>query len=204
MLTGLVLSGGESSRLGQEKGLLDLNGDPMLSYVVQSMLDLVDEILISVGRGRADEYDEYREIGFEIVEDRETGAGPLEGLVCSLKAARGEYVLVGPCDTPFLRKEVCELILSRANGKEGAVPVVRGMYEPLHGAYERSKALKSFESALTSGERKVGGAFNTLDLARVEESDLRAADPELESFWNLNSPQDIALAVKKMKGTVQR
>ncbi len=184
--------------MGQEKGLVNLNGDPMVSYVVNSMLDLVDEIIISVAKGKAGLYDEYSEIGFEIVEDREPGIGPLEGLVCALRLARGEYALVGPCDTPLLRTGVCKLVLSEAEGKDGAVPVVRGMFEPLHGAYRRLPALEAFEASLAKGRRKLVDAYDGLDIARVDESMMRGIDPLLESFWNLNSPQDLAEAEKRL------
>ena len=186
--------------MGQEKGLVNLNGDPMLSYVVDSMLELVDEIVISVGKGRAGLYDEYREIGFEIVEDKDSGIGPLEGLICAFKAARGVSILVGPCDTPFLKKGVCQLVLSRADGRDGAVPIVRGLCEPLHGAFRREAALHAFEEALAGGKRKLTDAFAKLDLARVDEADLRKVDPELESFWNLNGPQELTLAEKRLAG----
>jgi molybdopterin-guanine dinucleotide biosynthesis protein A len=198
MLTGLVLSGGQSSRMGQEKGLVNLNRDPMVSYVVNSMLGLVDEVVISVGKGRADLYDEYREIGFEVVEDREPGIGPLEGLVCAMRAARGEYVIVAPCDTPFLKQEICKLVLSKVDGRDGAVPIVNGMYEPLHGAYKRVTALRAFEVALGSGKRKPVDAYGDLDLVRVEEEELRAVDPELASFWNLNGQQELVQAEEKL------
>jgi molybdopterin-guanine dinucleotide biosynthesis protein A len=198
MLTGLVLSGGEGSRIGQEKGLLNLNGDPMLSHVVDSMLGLVDEVIIAVGKGRAKLYEDYREIGFEIVEDREAGIGPLEGLICGMRVARGDYVIVGPCDTPFLKQDVCRVVLSRAEGKDGAVPIVRGMYEPLHGAYNKPATLRAFETALVSGKRKIADSYAGLDLVRVEESELRAVDADLVSFWNLNGPQEIALAEKRI------
>lgn len=204
MLTGLVLSGGESSRMGREKGLVNLNGDPMISYVVNSMIDLVDEIVISVARGRSELYEEYSEIGFEIVEDREPGLGPLEGLSCAMKAARGDYVLIGPCDTPFLRTDICKLILVKSVGRDGAVPVVRGMYEPLHGAYRRTSTIKAFDEALGKGRRKPVDAFDGLDIARVEESELRTVDPELESFWNLNSPQELSQAERKLRESESR
>jgi molybdopterin-guanine dinucleotide biosynthesis protein A len=184
--------------MGQEKGLVNLNGDPMISYVVNSMIDLVDEIVISVGKGRAGLYDEYSEIGFDIVEDRESGIGPLEGLRCAMSAARGEYVLVAPCDTPFLKPGLCKLMLSKAEGKDGAVPVVRGMFEPLHGAYKRATALKAFEEAIAGGKRRPADAYSKLDIVRVEEPDLRAVDPELESFWNLNGPQELVQAEKRL------
>lgn len=198
MLTGIVLSGGESSRMGQNKGLVSLHGDPMASYVIDAMLELVDEIVISVARGQSSRYDDYAEIGFEVVEDRTTGIGPLEGILCSLRAARGDYVLVSPCDTPFLKPGVCKLLLSNADGRDGAAPVVNDKFEPLHGAYKRTAATKAFDAVLSEGLRKPSAVYTRLDMAFVDEAKLRAVDPELESFWNLNTPEDLRLAEKKI------
>jgi len=198
MLTGIVLSGGEGSRMGQDKGLVMLRGDPMVSYVIDSMLRQVNEIVISVAKGQGSKYDEYAEIGFEIVEDRTPGIGPIEGLLCALKVARGDYVVLSPCDTPFLKPGICELLLSKANGKDGAVPVVNGRFEPVHGAFHRGAATKAFETVLAAGKRKPSEAYARLDLEFVDEPSLRAVDRELESFWNLNTPEDLRFAEKKL------
>jgi molybdopterin-guanine dinucleotide biosynthesis protein A len=204
MRTGVVLAGGKSSRMGQNKALINLNGDPMISYVIDAMLDLVDEVVISVAKGSSADYDEFSEIGFEVVEDSQEGFGPLEGLTCALKSARGEYVLISPCDTPFLKRELCDALISRADGRDGAVPVIKGLYEPLHGAFRRTAAISAFEKATVQGKRKPVDAFEGLDLVVMEENELRTIDPELESFWNLNGPEDVRQAVEKLRETVRR
>lgn len=184
--------------MGQNKGLVNLHGDPMVSYVIDAMLELADEIVISVARGQSLKYDEYAEIGFEIVEDQTSGIGPVEGILCSLRAARGDYVLVSPCDTPFLKPGVCDLLLSKARGRDGAAPVINDKFEPLHGAYKRTSATKAFEAVLSECQRKPSAAYKMLDMAFVDETTLRSVDPELESFWNLNTPEDLRLAEKKL------
>lgn len=198
MLTGVVLSGGEGSRMGQDKGLVNLRGDPMLSYVIDAMLGLVNEVVISVAKGQSSKYDEYAEIGFEVVEDRNPGFGPIEGILCALKASRGEYVLICPCDTPFLKREICELLLTKASGKDGAVPIIREKFEPVHGAFKKDRAIAAFESVVSEGKRKPSAAYPKLDLVFVDEPTIRKIDPELESFWNLNTPEDLRLAEKKI------
>jgi len=170
----------------------------MVSYVIDAMLGTVNEIVISVAKGQAPKYDEYAEIGFEVVEDRTTGTGPIEGIVSGLKVARGDYVLVSPCDTPFLRREICDMLLSNASGRDGAVPVIRDKYEPVHGAFKRDPATKAFETVLTAGKRKPSAAYAKLDLTFVNEATLRKVDPDLESFWNLNTSEDLRLAEKKI------
>ncbi len=204
MLTGVILAGGKSSRMGQNKALMYLNGDPMISYVIDAMLDLVDEIVISVAKGSSADYDEFSEIGFEVVEDDQEGIGPLEGLTCALRSARGEYVLVSPCDTPFLKRELCDAMIVRAAGRDGAVPVVRGLYEPLHGAFRRTAAIEAFKKAAGQGKRKPVEAFAGLDLVIMEEKELRGIDPELESFWNLNNPEDLRKAEQKLREAMRQ
>lgn len=184
--------------MGQDKGLIVLRGDPMISYVIEAMLGLVNEVVISVAKGQAARYDEYAEIGFEVVEDRASGVGPVEGILCALNAARGDYVLVCPCDTPLLKRGICEMLLSRASGRDGAVPVIGGKFEPVHGAFRRSTATKAFEAVLGAGRRKPSDAYKGLDIAFVEETTLRTVDPELESFWNLNTPEDLRFAERKI------
>jgi len=198
MLTGVVLSGGEGSRMGQDKGLVNLRGDPMVSYVIDAMLGLVNEIVISVAKGRGPRYDEFAEIGFEVVEDRASGIGPVEGILCALKVARGDYILVSPCDTPFLKPRICDLLLSRASGKDGAVPVIKDKFEPVHGAFNRVAAVKAFDAVLAAGKRKPSDAYGRLDMVFVDEATLRTVDPDLESFWNLNTPQDLRSAENKI------
>jgi len=199
MLTGVVLSGGEGSRMGRDKGLVNLRGDPMVSYVIDSMLGIVNEIVISVAKGQASSYDEYAEIGFEVVEDRTSGIGPIEGILCALRAARGDYVLVSPCDTPFLKPGICELLLSRVSGKDAAVPVIKDKFEPVHGAFKRDVATKAFEEVLSGGQRKPSEAYRKLKVEFVDETALRMIDPDLESFWNINTPDELRLAEKKLR-----
>lgn len=190
--------------MGRDKGLLPLRGDPMVSYVIDAMLGIVNEIVISVGKGQAPKYDEYAEIGFEVVEDRATGMGPMEGILCSLKASRGDYVLVSPCDTPFLKPGICELLLSKSRGKDGAVPVIRDKFEPVHGAFRRGDAMKAFDEAFAAGKRKPSSAYGALDLFFVDEAAIRTVDPDLESFWNLNTPEDLRLAEMKLTETHEK
>jgi molybdopterin-guanine dinucleotide biosynthesis protein A len=184
--------------MGQDKGLIDLRGDPMVSYVIDAMLGLVDEIVISAAKGQSSKYDEYAEIGFDVVEDRASGIGPLEGMICALNAARGDYVLVSLCDTFFLKRGICEMLLTKASGRGGAVPVIKDRYEPVHGAFKRSAAVKAFEAVLATGKRKPSEAYDKLDIAFVDEASLRRIDPDLVSFWNLNTPEDLRLAEAKV------
>jgi len=204
MLSGVVLSGGQSKRLGREKGLALLGGTPLVGHVVRAIGGLADEVLISVAGGMAAIYEGAIEEDVRIVEDSRPRLGPLEGLVSTFGAARGEYVLVAPCDTPFLKAKVCEAVLKEALGKNGAVPVINGYYEPLHAAYHKEAGLRAFESSLKDGKRKVTDAYPIMSLAEVDEATIRRIDPALESFWNMNTAADLAEAEKRLNRVPRR
>jgi molybdopterin-guanine dinucleotide biosynthesis protein A len=198
MLSGVVLAGGQSKRLGREKALALLGGTALINHVVRTMNGLVDEILISVAKGRTADYGEAIADDVRIVEDSRAHVGPLEGLISTFGAAKGGYVLVAPCDTPLLKAEVCKVVLDEAFERDGAVPVINGYYEPLHGAYRREVGLMAFGSTLRNGKRRVSDAYSLMTLAEVDEATLRRIDPALESFWNMNTEKDLMEAEKRL------
>jgi molybdopterin-guanine dinucleotide biosynthesis protein A len=193
MITGLILAGGSGTRLGEFKPLAPFGDRTLIEHVAGLLRQVVDEVVVSVALGTSDRYDGIFDDA-RIVEDRERDRGPLEGLAAGLRAAAGEYTLVSPCDTPFLAEGVCRLVIRTAMGTDGAVPFVRGYFEPLHGAYKTSTCARAFDESLSEGKRKPKDAYEKLDIAPVYEGLLREIDPELRSFWNINSREDLERA----------
>jgi len=171
-----------------------LDGEPMISRVVATMRILADEVVVAVAGGRAEEYAGFLSDDTIIVQDEREGIGPLYGLTTAMRAAGGDYVVVSPCDTPLLRPEVCRTVVDAGEGKDGAVPFVRGYLEPLHACYRRKTCLDAFEQTVASGRRRPKDAYHLLDLAMVDEEVIRRFDPHLESFINVNTQEDLAEA----------
>ncbi|UCE91906.1 MAG: molybdenum cofactor guanylyltransferase [Methanobacteriota archaeon] len=194
MITGAVLSGGSSSRFGASKGLVKLDGNPMVSHVVRALREVADDILVAVAPGTASSYSDILDEDVLIVEDERTGEGPLQGLITSLEPAHGERVIVSPCDTPLLRTDVCRLLIEMSDRRDGAVPMIRGYLEPLHACYVRDPCLKAFRKTLTSGRRKPKDAYEHLDIRVVEEKEIAAIDPDFDSFLNINSRREFDIA----------
>lgn len=180
--------------MGGEKGLVELCGRPMILSVLDALSRVADDITVAVGSGRGPEYRRVLGRDVVVVEDRAAGRGPLEGLCNAFREARHGSVAVAPCDVPFLRPDIVALLARRAAGREGAVPVVRGYLEPLVAVYSRDAGLDCFAKGLDSGKGKVADALGCLDIRRVVEDDLRAVDPDLVSFWNINSKEDLGRA----------
>jgi len=204
MVSAVILSGGQSTRMGQEKGLMPFLGRRLIEFVVETLDPISEEIIVSVAPGKTGIYERVLGPGLRLIEDRASGLGPMEGLITSLRAAKSDYVIVSPCDAPLLNRSVCGLMISTAVDRDGAIPRVRGYLEPLHAVYARKPGLDAFERTLASGERKLIEALKDLDLGEVDEDSLRDVDPQLDSFWNLNAPEDIASAEKRMLAIARR
>ena len=194
MLSGAVLSGGFSSRFGQDKGRVKLGPHPMVVHAVRALAEVVDEVVVAVASGKKSDYMRLVGEDVRVVEDRRPGRGPLQGLVTALEASKGDYVQVCPCDTPFIRPAVCKMMIERARGKDGAVPVIRGYLEPLHAAYRRTSCVEAFSRTLDSGSRKVKDSYQSLDLVPVDEHLIRGVDRDLISFVNINSDEELRRA----------
>jgi molybdopterin-guanine dinucleotide biosynthesis protein A len=184
--------------MGREKGLVTLHGKPMIQYVADTVSRVADEVIVAVAPDMSERYAEVLGGNYRVREDARSDGGPIEGLITALSAARGDYVVICPCDTPFLRAEVVEAIARFAKGQDGAIPIIRGYIEPLHSAFRRTRCLPVFENAVEEGTRKLADAYAMLNLVTIDEDQIRELDPELESFWNLNTPEDISLAEKKL------
>lgn len=200
MLTGAILSGGRSQRMGKEKGLMMLGREPLIIHVHRAMEGLVDEVIVSVAKGMGKTYSKALGDRFIIVEDQTPDIGPLGGIIHALSCAKSQYVLFSPCDTPFLSPKVCELTVSSVRGADGVVPMTgKTYYEPLHGMYEKRSGLVAFTEAVSKGEGRPHYTFDKMDLTFITEEKIREVDPELESFWNINTPRDLGLAESKFR-----
>lgn len=178
--------------------MVRLVSGPMAGVVVKTLRSVADEVVISVAQGMGEEYRALLGEDVVVVEDRLSGVGPLEGLTTALSVARGDYVIVSPCDTPLIRADVCRLLYERGRGRDGAVPRIRGYLEPLHASYRRDTSLSAFEEAKANGRRRPKDAYAPLDLVIVEEDEIRTLDPELDHFTNINTREDHEKVVARL------
>ena len=194
-VTGLVLAGGESRRMGRDKALLPTARGPLLLHVARTLATTCAEVLV-VDRppGR------YRHLGLPVVLDRLPGRGPLVGLHAGLEAMRHAYGLVVACDMPGLTPAVARFLVQRALEAErrgtpvdAVVPLRRGRPEPLLAVYARRLAPVA-EALLEQGRPPLRAllAAPGVRVAWVDEAELRTIDPDLRCLVNLNTPADWA------------
>ena len=191
MLSVVIQAGGESRRMGQDKGLLLLLGQPLIARVMARVASLGDEVLVTTNRPEA-----YRFLGVPLFEDIYPGMGALGGLYTALNVARHPLVAVVACDMPFASPEI--LAAARQRLLEADVDVVipqsEDGYEPFHAVYRRDICLPAVKDALEAGERRLISWFPAVKVATLSAEEASRLDPLKLAFWNLNTPEELQQA----------
>jgi molybdopterin-guanine dinucleotide biosynthesis protein A len=193
----IILAGGLSSRFGQDKGLLQLAEKPLVRHVLNAVDNVVDEKIVVVScREDVGKYLKAIDACASIAVDKTNVHGPLAGALTGFEEARGEYSLLLPCDTPFASRDILSLLLELCPGKNACVPRwPNGYVEPLQAVYQTEPALEASRFALCAGELNVQAMLDRLQCVRyLSTLVLKQLDPELRTFFNINSPLDLKRA----------
>lgn len=191
-VTGIILAGGKSSRMGTDKGLQELCGKPLISYSIRLLSELCSTIIISSSS------DAYKSFGYKTVADEIPGIGPMGGVFSVLKQSKTDKNLVLSCDLPFVSKELLLFILKNSEGYQVAVPWEGDQhYEPLCGFYHLS-VLEQMQGFIQNGNYKLPDLFKEISINRlVINKELDFYTEEL--FLNVNSKHDLASAENLIK-----
>lgn len=183
-LTGLVLAGGASRRMGRDKAFLELDGRLLIQIVVNRMKGVCAEVLIVSGDAEC-----YTGFGVPVVEDRFPGVGVLGGLHAGLGAAAFDLSLAVGCDMPFLNPDLLRAFAAWAKGYDVTLLCRGGYTEPLHAAYRRT-CLPAMEAVIRAGKRRIISFFPRVDVRYVTPEEITPIDPHLDSFRNVNTPEE--------------
>ena len=188
--SGVILAGGKGSRLGGvNKALLQIGSSRNIDRVSAALGPLCGELIVV-----ANDASLAALPGHRVIFDPEPHAGVLPALGWALAQAHGELVIAVACDMPFLSTAVLQLELDRAAGCDVVIPVVEDRPEPLHAVYRRAPCLAAIDAALAAGQRRLIAFLDRVKVKYLSESDLRAADPGLQSFFNTNTPEELEQA----------
>lgn len=192
-MTGVILVGGKSSRMGQEKALMSVGGVPVFRRILDVFEKLFDEILIvSNHQGRFSGY-RHREV-VDLIPD----CGPLGGIYTALHFAKSDQIFVASCDLPFIHASIVKLLIKEANSYDIVVPDINGKLHPLHGTYSKRcipfiwKQIENTSLNITKFINEVQG----LSIRRVGMQELFSEDLELRSLFNMNTQEDWSEANK--------
>jgi molybdopterin-guanine dinucleotide biosynthesis protein A len=193
----IVLAGGLSRRMGQDKRRLRLwgpDGPSLLAHTVSVVARLCDDVVV-VLNDPAD----WRDLPVRLVPDAYADGGALGGIYTGLAAAAHGYALAVACDMPLLNTDLLAAMLARPRDYDVLVPrslepgAARNALdvEPLHAIYSKA-CLAPMRAALESGRRQIAAFFPQVRVAYVEPEEIRRYDPAGRSFFNVNTPEQLA------------
>lgn len=160
-ITGIILAGGKSSRMGTDKGFLMLNNKSFMQHSIDALTPLVSEIII------VSNHNNYDAFGLKRVEDIIEDAGPLAGIYSGLIASKTKYNLVLSCDIPLINSDVLARLISGIDNTSEVIQIEsNGRKMPLIALYKKS-CETVFKKLLSQGERKLQFAVNQCNVKSI-------------------------------------
>lgn len=185
-ITGIILSGGKSSRMGKDKGMCNFRDKPLVEYAIEALKPFCGEILLSTNLTAG-----YEKYGLKLINDEIKEIGPMGGIYSCLKKVKTKYNIVLSCDTPFIGKELIKFIVNNISDEFDIVaPIHQNSFlEPLC-AYYNISVLSKMNAFIKKGDYKLMALLKSLRLKQlVIDNNLGFYNPKL--FNNLNTSEDL-------------
>jgi len=180
-ISGFVLAGGKSTRMGTDKALLMIHDLPLLQHMIHLIQPFCQDVFIS-GQNLA-----YSNCQVEMIPDVIQNCGPIAGLYSSLSVSENDWNLIVSFDTPFVTEDLLLLLIQNASNCNCVIPKHHFGVEPLIALYHKS-CLSSIEKSINSGNYKLIDLISKLDTTYIDCNDLVGKYPKL--FFNLNRMED--------------
>ncbi len=178
-VTGIILAGGKSSRMGQDKAFMRWNGKAFIQHVIDAALPLCNSLIISGDDSKLEEF------GHPIVNDLRSAEGPVTALASCFGQVKTDAALVLSCDVPQIKTKDLQLLIDRhSNEYNVTIYSYQGKQMPLAGIYGRS-SFHFFEKAFQNHQRKL---FDVLNELRVQEIEYTGQ----QGLHNINTLKDFA------------
>lgn len=198
ILTGFVLAGGTSRRMGRPKSSLLIAGETMLDRQIRLLRSLARRVVVIGGTSEfSKDFNVYR------VPDVETDRGPLAGIYTALLQTRTEFNLILGCDLPFVNRRLLGYLATRAMaaGSDVTVPRSRdGRLQPLCAVYRR-QARYAVQASLAAGNNKLRSFFPRVRCGAIPWRDLSCAGFRPSIFGNMNTPEDYEWVRKRFEAS---
>ena len=191
-VSGIVLAGGMSRRLGRDKAVETIEGRTLISRVLDSLSHVTQELVVVVNNHEREEelaLPDSVVVAVDIYPD----TGSLGGIFTGLSASSNQWGFVVACDMPFLNLELLEYLLSQRGGHDVVVPVMDHRPEPTHAAYSKV-CLPAIETRLRANDLKIAKFFDDVRAKHVSQRRVEEIDPGGLSFFNVNTEEDLTRA----------
>ena len=175
----IILAGGKSSRMGTDKGLLLLNGKPMIETIINTLKQITTDIII-ISNNVA-----YEGFGIPVYEDLIKNAGPLAGIYTGLKYSTHDKNIVVSCDVPFVSIELLENLFENSKNFDVTIPINNNKTHQVIGVYDK-KCISIFKNELDNNQRKMKVALEKINLNVVYANQF-----DKKEFININTPIEL-------------
>ena len=182
-VTGIILAGGQSKRMGTEKGLVKFNGKPLIEYALAALKPICGEILISANSSS------YDNLGYPVYADIIPGSGPMGGIFTCLLKSNNDLNFVLSCDTPLVDNHTILQILEGSSGFDATVPWHGNeFFEPLCAVYHKN-IIPVFEECIKDGNFKIPDLLKKVNTHKIQTGKKKGLDPNV--FYNVNSKKQL-------------
>lgn len=188
-INGYILAGGKSSRMGTDKGLLLLNGRPIVQKIIDQLQPAADKTVIVSNNA------EYEKFGLEVIADLITDVGPAGGIHAALSHTDSEQIFVVSCDMPYITTDAIQYMIEQASQSQITLPLNREKIEPLFGVYSK-KCLPLWQQLIEQGMIKLQEIVTHFELLKVNIDNNELFNDLL--FLNINDKNDLQRALKKL------
>ena len=182
-ITGIILSGGKSIRMGQDKGLLEINGKPMIQHVIDHVKPICNQILISANT------EDYKRFGYPVIPDVVKDTGPAGGLISCLPQSESRKNIIISCDLPFASTEFIVRLLELSGGYDITIPMTGRFLQSTCGIYDR-EIRDTLRSLIDEGHYSLRYLVRQFKLNILESEHFPDIDLSL-MLRNINNREDI-------------
>lgn len=193
--TGVILAGGQNKRFdGQNKAFIEIGGKRIVDRLLAVYSELFDQVVLVTNDPAA-----YIDVDALIVSDHYSQRSSLNGLHAGLFAAAHEYAFFSACDTPFVQGALIRRVLDNIERRADIIiPSTTAGYEPMFAVYKKT-CLPAITWQLEHNRLKIKGLFRKMRVKTIPEADLIELDPQLLSFFNINTPEDLLQANRLLR-----
>jgi molybdopterin-guanine dinucleotide biosynthesis protein A len=184
-ISGIILSGGKSIRMGENKAFINVDGVPIINRIYDLFKELFQEVIIVTNQK-----DIFKNLDTKIYSDLIPNKGALGGLYTGIFFSSFHYSFCVACDMPFIKKSLVQYLINKIDDEDVVIPRTKDGLQPLHAIYSKM-CLEPIKHTLDKGKYKIVDIYNMVRVKIIEENDFVSLDPLKESFININTPEEL-------------
>ena len=187
-VSGIILAGGKSSRMGTNKALIELGPLKIIEHIVSVYSEIFEDIII-VSNNPA----EYSYLGHKVIRDIIPSKGPLSGIHAGLHEAKHFHSFVAACDMPFLQKDLIELLVEKCVNFDVTVPQLGRFLQPLYAVYSKN-CIAPIEESLDKDIFKITNFYQRVKVKYIDQASIEKLGDSEKVFFNVNTKEDLQKA----------